>query len=348
MSVFRPRIRAALLTASVGVLSSGALGQPRESEPTPPPTTPAPAPDAGSELSPDTALARSIAFFDAGSYDQCVASFAELLSADRKQRLESARSVEQARIYYAACLIAEGKTPRADEQFRLAIRSNPQLAVPSPVIFPQAVIDRFLTIRSSMIDEIRRAQEKRAREAREAAERAQRKAEAEQRRVEELERLARQETLVVKNERWIASIPFGVGQFQNRDYFKGALFLGVEVALGVTAVTATAIQLSLHSQAAGGENLEEDAQLNQNLETAWTVSLITTGGLILTAVGGILEAHLSFVPEFPAGTRQRPPAKPKVGVSSSGQPAQRAATANLAGVTLAPVVGPVLGVQGSF
>jgi hypothetical protein len=335
MSVFRPRIRAALLTASVGVLSPGALGQPRESEPTPPAAPATPAPEAASELGADAALARSIAFFDAGSYDQCVASFGELLSAERKQRLDSPRSVEQARIYYAACLIAEGKTPRADEQFRLAIRSNPQLAVPSPVIFPQAVIDRFLTIRSSMFDEIRRAQEKRAREARQAAERAQRKAEAERKRVEELERLARQETLVIKNQRWVASIPFGVGQFQNRDYFKGALFLGVEVALGVTAVTATAIELSLHSQAAGGVNLREEQQLNQNLETARLVSLLSTGGLVLTAVGGILEAHLSFVPEFPAGTRQRPRALVKVGASSPG-------------VTLSPIVGPMLGVQGSF
>jgi len=105
-------------------------------------------------------------------------------------------------------------------------------------------------------------------------------------------------------------VPFGVGQFQNRDYVLGGVFLASEVLLAATAVTATSVELSLNAQAKGGAGLHGDvAQLNQNLQTANDVALIATGGLVLAAGLGILQANLGFVPEFPGGVRPR--SKPK-------------------------------------
>jgi hypothetical protein len=123
-----------------------------------------------------------------------------------------------------------------------------------------------------------------------------------------LEELASEETIVSHNKRWVASIPFGVGQFQNRDYVLGTVFLTAETLLLATAITSTALQLHYNSQANGGAGFTRDTPvdaLNRNLETAQIVTLSATGALILVAAGGIVEAHLAFVPEFRDGTRPR-------------------------------------------
>ena len=164
---------------------------------------------------------------------------------------------------------------------------------------------------------------------------------AERERVARLERLAAEETVVLKNRRWVASVPFGIGQFQNRDYALGSVFLASEVVLLGTAVTAVAVELSLHSQANGGAGLRKSAQgqvdqLNQNIQTAHAISLLATGGLALVVAGGILEANLSFVPEFSGGVRPRPKVR-----------------SDRAVLTLLPAAGPTtggaeIGVMGRF
>jgi hypothetical protein len=168
--------------------------------------------------------------------------------------------------------------------------------------------------------EIRMADEARARRDEEQVAEARRRAEAERQRVARLEILAGQETIIVKNQRWIASVPFGVGQFQNRDTALGVVFLASELIAAGTAITATSIELSLHSQAAGGRGLTDPSQvelLNDRLVAAHYTALIASGVFLLTAVGGVVEAHLSFVPEFREGVRKRAPSPeaPKVSVT---------------------------------
>ena len=256
----------------------------------------------------DAEFQRAVSFYDAGRYGDCAATLLRILGTERGERsFADGPQGERARVYAAACLIAEGRLEEADDQFRLAIRANPQMGVPSSVDFPQPVVDRFILVRSQMLHEIRRAQEERARQAREEAEAVRQAALREQERVARLERLAQQETVVVRNERWIASVPFGVGQFQNRKYGLGAFFLTSELLLAGTALTAVSLELRLTSQASAGPivSAEQESEINSNIATARAVSLIATGGLLLTAIVGVTEAHLSFVPEFRDGVRER-------------------------------------------
>jgi hypothetical protein len=278
------------------------------------PSTSASAQPTDTSMSPEVALARATAFYEAGQYAECARAFGELLAASEESKMLAPRAREQASVYAAACLIAQGKTAAADDVFRDAIRENPQMAVPNAIMFPPAVIERFIVVRTTLLEEIRRAEEERAFREREAAYQARRRAEAERERVARLEVLAAQETLVAKNSRWIASVPFGVGQFQNRDDALGAVFLVGETLLLGTAVAATSIELSLHSQAKGGQGFTGQAQvdqLNQNIRTANRVSLLATGGLLLAVAGGILQSNLAFVPEFTEGVRQRARVKPQ-------------------------------------
>lgn len=257
-------------------------------------------------LSVEAALARATAFYEAGQYPQCADAFAALLDDPGQASSIAPKAREQASVYRAACLIALGRLDEADEAFREAIRENPQMATPNAIMFPPPVIERFIVVRTTLLNEIQRSEEQRAYRAREAALAARRKAEQEKARVARLEKLAAEETVIVRNQRWIAWVPFGVGQFQNRDYGVGAAFLASEVLLVGTAIGAVSIELSLHSQADGGKNISGDIpQLNQNIETARAVGLIATGGFLLVAGLGILQAHLGFVPEFNEGTRPR-------------------------------------------
>jgi hypothetical protein len=177
-------------------------------------------------------------------------------------------------------------------------------------VFPPSVIERFIVVRTTLMEEIRRSDEERAYRAREAVLAARRKAEEEKVRIQRLEKLASEETVVAHNQRWVAWVPFGVGQFQNRDYLLGAVFLASEGLLAGTAISGATIELSLNAQAKGGAGLQGDvAQLNQNIRTANTVALVATGSLLLVAGLGVLQSNLAFVPEYPLGVRPRRPPK---------------------------------------
>ena len=272
-------------------------------------------------LSAEASLARATAFYESGQYSQCATEFATALDDPGQASAIAPRAREQASVYRAACLIALGKRDEADDVFRGAIRENPQMAVPNAIVFPPAVIERFIVVRTTMMEEIRRAEEERTLRERQAALAARKKAEQEKLRVQHLEKLASEESVVVQNQRWMAWVPFGVGQFQNRDYVLGGVFLATEVLLAGTAVTAASIELSLNSQAKGGAGLTVNVpQLNQSLKAANTVALAATGGFLLAAGLGIVQANLAYVPEFPGGVRPRkapprPVPAPAIGVA---------------------------------
>lgn len=287
-------------------------------------------------MSTEAALARAAAYYEAGQYAQCADAFAGMLDDPDKVRALSPRSRDQAQVYDAACLIAIGKTDAANERFRAAIRENPQMAVPSAVVFPPAVIERFVIVRSELMEDIRRSERERLVRERAAAEEARRRAEAERRRVAMLETLASEETIVTRNRRWMAMVPFGVGQFQNRDYVLGTIFLASETLLLATAITATAIELSYVSEANGGSGLtkSEADRLNQNIETARAVSVTTTAAFALAALGGVAQANFAFVPEFRDGVRPRK--IPKIArsrtVSPSFAPSNRGVVFGVTGI----------------
>lgn len=291
-------------------------GSPRPSGTGAPRPKPAAAPggaDGALALTPEAAAARGMAFYDAGQYDQCAEQLGVLLSEPAQVAELTQRSREQASVYRAACLIAQGKLKEADDEFRTVIRANPQMAVPSTIVFPQAVIERFVIVRTTLFEEIRRAEEERAKKERDAADQARRRAEAERARIARLEKLSAEETVVAENHRWLAFVPFGVGQFQNRQPVLGAVFLSTEVLLVGTAVTSALIELHLNSQARGGSGFTDQGQINQlndSLRAANRVGLYATGGFLLVAAGGILQANLAFVPEYPLGVRPRGGTRP--------------------------------------
>lgn len=263
--------------------------------------------DRSDSLSDDAELARVVSLVEAAKYDQCVAELDRLLDPNGKRPLKDPQIVETARLYHATCYIGLGKPELADEPLRQAIRNNPQMRTPDSLLFPQRVIERFISVRDSMVDELRAKERTAIENARRQA--AERLTEDNERwaYMLQLERLAREEVVVVKNKRWVAAVPFGVGQFQNGDTALGWVFFGTEAALGITALTALNVHTHLNTKV--GEAKERGASaapdVNERLDD-WHLALeLSTYGLIAVAALGIAEAQLSFVPEVRT-VRERP------------------------------------------
>ena len=115
-----------------------------------------------------------------------------------------------------------------------------------------------------------------------------------------MKQLATEEKITIHNSRVVALLPFGAGQFQNREPVLGWMFLVSESAL----VLGTMITVPLYVYAEGrkngqGANLEGKAQLYQaRADTIYTVNLSLVGAFAAVAITGIVQANLAYVPEI--------------------------------------------------
>jgi hypothetical protein len=99
------------------------------------------------------------------------------------------------------------------------------------------------------------------------------------------------ERVVHSSSRLVATIPFGVGQFQNGDTALGIIFLSTESLAVIAASVSYAIHYSIPQQPA-------DTSKAQSAESASRiVNLISVGAFAALAIGGVIQAHLAYVPE---------------------------------------------------
>jgi len=282
-----------------------------------------PAPKKSSALLSDEAeLTRVAGLYESGKYRECSTEIERLLDPTGHTLLRQPAIVESARVYWAACLLGVGESEAADAPLRAAIHENPQMKPPDSLVFPQPVIERFLKVRDSLINEIRAAEQARIRQAQADARLRQQSLERDRNRMLALEKLAEQETIVIRNRRWLAALPFGVGQFQNRETGLGATLLVSEVLLGAASLTAVIVQGKLATQAdelirAGGT--VDDERLQQSQRAWGTVKTVSFWAFVAVAAGGIAHAQLEFVPEF--REYQRRPLPPGLGPSPAQKPA---------------------------
>lgn len=253
---------------------------------------------------------------------------------DPQSGLKERSLISQSRMYLGAALFQQGKKDDAKEVFEKLVDGDPTFE-PDPLGYPGGAIDMYIDVRSSMLEQIRINQQKAARLA--AEKKAQEDAEkaAQHDWLEKVKAQAATEKITVKHSRIIASLPFGIGQFQNRDYVLGWVFLGTEVA----AIAGTAITFGMFNYAVNRKN--ETASGSSQLAPQWqerakdirNVNLGFTFGLAGVAVLGIVQAHLAFTPEA-AETKPRdlPPLE---------KPPSRTSSRGVRDLGLVPIVAPV-------
>jgi hypothetical protein len=255
-------------------------------------------------LSDSSELERIVSLYSGGKYEECTREVAKLLDAQNKDRLVNPAVIEDARLYHATCLVMSGREKEAILPLRAALTQNPTMGTPDSLTFPPPLISLFLQVRKEFADAIKAEEKKRLQEVARIAEAARAKEKAERRRISKLETLASTEVVIRQNSRFVASLPLGVGQFQNGSTTLGTVFLVSEALLLGTSMAAAGIanyQYTLLRPGAYGNDIE------RNVKTARTVAIIGFYGFAAVAAGGIAEAHINFVPQARSERRRELP-----------------------------------------
>ena len=264
-------------------------------------------PKLGDQLSDEAELSRVVGLYEAGKYAECSSEIYRLLDPTGRNPLRQPSIVENARVYWAACLLGAGQGDEADAPLRAAIHENPQMKPPDSLVFPAPVVEHFLKVRDSLVNEIRAAEQARIRDAQAEARKRQQRLAEDRDRMQALEQLAEKEMLVQRNSRAKAFIPFGFGQFQNREPGLGYTLLVGQAALASLSLSSIIVQSKLATEAYRLRQIGtvNEADYQQTQSTWGTVRTLSFWGFAALAAGGILHAQLEFVPEF-TETRSRP------------------------------------------
>jgi hypothetical protein len=124
-----------------------------------------------------------------------------------------------------------------------------------------------------------------------------------------LERLASEEVVIERNSRWKALIPFGVGQFQNRQDGLGWFLLASETALLVGSVVAGGLSFYYDTQANSAlrDNTGLAPGYNDYANKAYLTANVLGGLFAATAIAGVVQAQITFVPEWPTVRKRQLP-----------------------------------------
>lgn len=198
----------------------------------------------------------------------------------------------EARKYLGATYLFLGKKDAAREQFRLLLEEDPDYDI-DPVAFPEAVVQTFQEVQKEV------AAENARKSALEAARRKRERANeldeliTQQQRIRMLEELAANETVEKVNSRWIAALPFGIGQFQNEDRKLGIMFAVTESAFLAASIATFIGHNSLRDENPAPSELERARRVEKALRIGNWVSV---GAFLSFAVAGIIEAEVRFKP----------------------------------------------------
>ncbi|MFW6067863.1 MAG: hypothetical protein ACOC97_05970 [Myxococcota bacterium] len=261
--------------------------------------------------------------YDRARYEEAVERFEALVGGD-EPRLRSRPLVLESRKYLAASYLFTGHRNHAEGQLERLLRQDPDYQL-DPVAFPRELHELFSSVQEQVEKERRREQRERQDRVQEELER-QRRLEEQRQRITELERVARTEVVREENSRWVAMLPFGVGQFQNGH---DRLGLALAISQGILAAGSVAtffLHRAVLASDTGGlfqecpRGREGAVGLCSRLERrerAYRVTNWVSTGLLAGLVAyGILDAQLRFVPHTETTRERELPPEVDLGVGA--------------------------------
>lgn len=227
------------------------------------------------------------AAYEAHDWQRAITAFESLVGGETP-RLRSQPLVLESRKYLAAAYLFAGRRDAAATQLERLLREEPTYEL-DPLQFPIEVIELFAAVRDELAEDRRIAEERAAAEAHAADQRA---------RVRRLVEWAREPVEIrVETSRWLAALPFGVGQFENGDEGLGAFFLVSEGVLLLTSGILLAVWIDVVNQVSSATALRDSvlvASANSVLEAVAIADWVTVGALVVLIASGIGEAQASF------------------------------------------------------
>lgn len=221
----------------------------------------------------------------------------------------------EARKYLGATYLFLGKDDEAREQFRRLLQEDPDYDI-DPVAFPEAVVQAFQEVQEEAA--VERARREAAEAARQQRERTDEVEELvrQQQRIQDLEELAAVETVEKVNSRWIAALPFGIGQFQNENRKLGIMFAVTQSVFMAASIATFIGHNSLRNEMPAPDQIAQAQRVERALRIGNWVSV---GGFLAFAIAGVTEAEIRFRPVIQRTRKRDLPKDTKAPQSSSPQ-----------------------------
>lgn len=235
--------------------------------------------------------------YEAQQYDDAAFAFEELIGGE-VSHLRNRALLLESRKYLGVCYLFLGRREQAEQQFELLLRDDHTYQL-DPVAFPEEVQTVFVAVRKRMERESLKEARQRERDEQQARKEAADKLIEEREDLLRLVELAETERVERNNSRWIALLPFGVGQFQNGHNNLGTFLAVSEALLVALNITSYFLHQSLEGQQPEPDRLGE-ARFAE--KTFRITNQVTLGVVALLCVGGIVDAQIRFKPIW---TRQR-------------------------------------------
>ena len=284
----------------------------------------------GRLLSDEAELDRIVGLYLSGQYEKCVEILGPLIQSSRGGGFADPKVLERGRLYFASCAVLSGRSEPARVSLRAALEANPLMSPPDSLTFPPPVLALFFEVREEVQSLIAKEEQAQGARLRRENEEARRRAADRDKREKELLRMATEQPVIAKSSRFVASLPFGAGQYQNGNESLGHVFLISEAALtGATALSA-GLLLSLYSQAASTpqNRVGIPAADYDKFAAASTVLTLSAFGTLTLAGLGIFEAHMSFQDERQLGVRKRALPQSLEAADAAEEPSDEAPTGN--------------------
>ncbi|MCC6752339.1 MAG: hypothetical protein IT371_32135 [Deltaproteobacteria bacterium] len=259
---------------------------------------------------PELALRQAAKAYDRGNYKRVIAILGPLLSPQILLAQEA--QVLQARKLLGISYVFSKNAPAAEREFVAILSERPDYRL-DPLVDPQAAVEVFDSVKRRNAEKLRAILDRERREAdRRRLDEARRR--DRQRRQAELERQGGEtvERTIVTRSYWVNFVPFGAGQFQNRQRGKGFTLLGTQAALGLTSLGAyLALRLAYPSGQVPAEEWTRARALN--------ITQVVSGALFFATVAyGIIDALLHHQPRTVEEKRYRRAPRIVVGPQSLG------------------------------
>lgn len=241
------------------------------------------------------------AAYESNRFDECVQVLEPLLIVGSPEEMKASDLKSRARMLLAACLTAKKKVSEADAQMEAILDDDSEYA-PNVSVFPSSLIGRFRELKKKHQEaNDAKTRERLEREAKEREERELRER-LEQERRALIDRMASEQVLITESSRVVALVPFGAGQFQNRQTSLGWALLGGEALLATSTIVTYLYKDSI--AASYQPSVSDPVVARDRTAAATLINRISFGAFVGLAVGGIVHAQLTFVPAF-RETRER-------------------------------------------
>jgi hypothetical protein len=275
-----------------------------------------PQPASGGAQSPQMVYDLAFTRYKNGLYEDAARILRKLLSVpiDPEKDKERAKVYLEARPTLVACLfgiaavVPEGQAEQlkeeADEVILQQYLQDPFYDLPPG--YSQTVTDRWTRVKFENEKKIEALQNERIKEKQAAERRAALLRKKQQERIEKLEEMARHENFVETRSRVVATIPFGVGQFQNDDVGWGIFFATSEVVFIASSIVSWGIAETIIDTPCPDTQIDEETNelrtvdcdaLLRNFEIARVVNYASLGTTAALVIAGIIQAQVAFEPE---------------------------------------------------